>query len=108
MANEFAFEMATSNLRFGAGATREVGMDLVDWGVRTALVVTDARLAKLAPVRTVLEALDAAGVKAVLYDRVRVEPIDESFQAAMQFANVNRAEAISLAEKLRGALKREG
>src|SRR4051812_48688052 len=94
MSNEFAFEMATSNLRFGAGATREVGMDLVDWGVRSALVVTDARLAKLSPVRTVLEALDAAGVKAVLYDRVRVEPTDESFQAAIQFANANVAEAI--------------
>ena len=94
MSNEFAFEMATSNLRFGAGATREVGMDLVDLGVATALVVTDATVARLAPVRTVLEALDGAGVKVVLYDRVRVEPTDESFHEAIHFAKVNRAEAI--------------
>ena len=76
MSREIAFEMAASSVRFGAGVTREVGMDLVDLGVRRALVVTDPNLMRLAPVQTVLTALDAAGVKAVLYDRVRVEPTD--------------------------------
>ena len=83
---EIAFEMAASSVRFGAGATREVGMDLIDLGVRRALVVTDANLTRLAPVQTVLAALDAAGVEAVLYDRVRVEPTDVSFQDAIHFA----------------------
>ena len=78
--------MAASSVRFGAGVTREVGMDLVDLGVRRALVVTDPNLARLAPVQTVLAALDAAGVEAVLYDRVRVEPTDVSFRDAIQFA----------------------
>src|SRR6187397_953000 len=94
MDHEIAFEMATSNLRFGAGVTREVGTDLVDLGVRTALVVTDPKLSRLPPVLTVLESLAASGVKAVLFDRVRVEPTDESFRAAIQFAEANRAEAI--------------
>ena len=62
---EIAFEMAASSVRFGAGVTREVGMDLVDLGVRRALVVTDPNLTRLAPVHTVLAALDAAGVQAV-------------------------------------------
>jgi hydroxyacid-oxoacid transhydrogenase len=78
--------MATSSLRFGAGVTREVGLDLVDLGVRTALVVTDPDLTRLLPVQTVLDALDAAGIKAVLFDRVRVEPTDVSFREAIQFA----------------------
>jgi hydroxyacid-oxoacid transhydrogenase len=94
MSTEFAFEMATSNLRFGAGATREVGMDLADLGVRRALVVTDATLARLAPVQTALAAIEAAGVEAVLFDRVRVEPTDGSFRDAIQYANAHEPDGI--------------
>ena len=84
--HEFAFEMAVSNVRFGAGVTRECGMDLADLGVRHALVITDRNLAPLPPVRVALESLEAAGIKATVYDRVRVEPTDESFQDAIAFA----------------------
>lgn len=41
MMPEIAFEMAAANVRFGVGATREVGMDLVDLGVRRVLVLTN-------------------------------------------------------------------
>jgi len=94
MSTEFAFEMATSNIRFGSGVTREVGSDLIDLGVRRALVVTDATVAQLAPVQTVLSALAAADVEAVLYDRVRVEPTDGSFRDAIQFAEAHAADGI--------------
>jgi hydroxyacid-oxoacid transhydrogenase len=94
MTDEIAFEMATSSLRFGAGVTREVGMDLADLGVRRALVVTDPNLTRLAPVQTVLAALDAAGVEAVLFDRARVEPTDESFREAIQFAERHPVDGI--------------
>ena len=91
MNHEIAFEMAASSVRFGPGVTREVGMDLVDLGVRTALVVTDATLARLPPVATVLAALDVAGVDSILYDRVRVEPTDLSFRDAIHFAAAARS-----------------
>ncbi|MEO8076577.1 MAG: hydroxyacid-oxoacid transhydrogenase [Acidobacteriota bacterium] len=94
MIREIAFEMAASSVRFGAGVTREVGLDLVDLGVRRALVVTDANLTRLAPVHTVLTALDAAGVEAVLYDRVRIEPTDASFRDAIQFAQMHLVDGI--------------
>ena len=94
MSNEFAFEMATSNIRFGVGATQEVGMDLADLGVRLALVVTDANVARLRPVTTVLSALDAAGVESVLFDRVRVEPTDGSFREAIRFAEAHAPDGI--------------
>ncbi len=91
---EIAFEMAASSVRFGPGVTREVGMDLVDLGVRRALVVTDANLTRLASVQTVLASLDQARVEAVLYDRVRVEPTDTSFRDAIQFAEANPVDGI--------------
>ena len=94
MSHEFAFEMAASNVRFGAGVTREVGMDLVDLGVRRALVVTDPNVARLAPVQMALAALEAAGVEAVLYDRVRVEPTDLSFRDAIHFGEAARMDGI--------------
>jgi hydroxyacid-oxoacid transhydrogenase len=94
MNREIAFEMVASSVRFGAGVTQEVGMDLVDLGVRRALVVTDPDLTRLAPVHTVLTALHAAGVEAVLYDRVRVEPTDISFRDAIQFAEPARVDGI--------------
>jgi hydroxyacid-oxoacid transhydrogenase len=81
-------------VRFGAGVTREVGMDLVDLGVRRALVVTDPNVTRLAPVRTVLTALDASGIEAVLYDGVRVEPTDESFRDAIHFAETHPVDGI--------------
>ena len=86
MHNEIAFEMAVSNVRFGAGVTREAGMDLADMGARHVLVLTDPVLHRLQPVQTVLESLEASGVSYVLFDRVRVEPSDESLLEAVAFA----------------------
>ena len=87
MSREIAFEMAVASIRFGTGVTREVGQDLLDLGVRRVLVVTDPQIAKLPPVHTVLASLESAGVAAVVFDRVRVEPTDESFQDAIRFTN---------------------
>jgi hydroxyacid-oxoacid transhydrogenase len=86
MTHETAFEMATSQVRFGAGVTREVGMDLSDLGVRSVLVLTDPRLSGMSPVLTALESLEHNDIPFTLYDQVRVEPTDESFQDAIAFA----------------------
>jgi hydroxyacid-oxoacid transhydrogenase len=67
---EYAFEMAASSLRYGAGVTREVGMDLAEMRVERVMVLTDPNLARLPPVATVLESLESSGVRFTLYDRV--------------------------------------
>jgi len=94
MKYETAFEMATSGVRYGAGVTHEVGMDLSDLGTRRALVLTDATLRALPPVQTVLQSLDDNHISYVLYDRVRIEPTDESFLDAIRFAQENPCDAI--------------
>jgi hydroxyacid-oxoacid transhydrogenase len=94
MGKDIAFEMAVSSVRFGVGVTREVGMDLAEMGARLALVVTDPVLARLPPVRTVLESLDQNKIPYALYDRTRVEPSDESFRDAIAFANARPFDAI--------------
>jgi hydroxyacid-oxoacid transhydrogenase len=84
--HEIAFEMATSSVRYGVGVTREVGMDLADLGVKHALVVMDPVIGRLATGDVVRNSIDAAGVRFTVYDRVRVEPTDESFLDAIGFA----------------------
>src|ERR1700674_1518651 len=94
MRHEIAFEMAVSSIRFGLGVTREVGMDLADLGARNVLVLTDPVLSRLSPVGTVLESLETNRITATLFDRVRVEPTDESFLDAIAFARQGYYDAI--------------
>jgi hydroxyacid-oxoacid transhydrogenase len=85
MHQDTAFEMAVSSVRFGVGVTREVGMDLQDMGARRVLVLTDPLVCNLPPVQAVVESLDKSGVAFNLYDRVRIEPTDESLRDAIAF-----------------------
>ena len=86
MERDFAFEMSASNIRFGSGATREVGMDLADLGARRVMVLADPNLVESPPVESALESLSRENVEFSLFDAVRVEPTDASFQQAIDFA----------------------
>jgi len=91
--NDTIFEMATSNLRCGKGATAEVGMDLNDLGAKKVMVVTDPHLSQSAPVQTALESLEREKVPHALFDRVHVEPTDASFKEAIAFAQAGGFDA---------------
>ncbi|MCG2774746.1 MAG: iron-containing alcohol dehydrogenase, partial [Desulfobacterales bacterium] len=86
MEYDYAFEMAASNIRFGPGTTREVGMDLSELGLKRVMVVTDPNLTGMQPVETVLESLSRENVSYSLFDRVRIEPTDSSLKEAIEFA----------------------
>src|SRR5437879_13827388 len=86
MALEYAFELASSSIRFGPGVTREVGMDLAEMKAQRVMVLTDPNLARLAPVARVVESLRENRVSYALFDRVRVEPTDMSVREAVDFA----------------------
>jgi hydroxyacid-oxoacid transhydrogenase len=93
VSKDTAFEMAAASVRFGIGVTREVGMDLKEMGARRVLVLTDPVVRGLPPVQTVLQSLEENGVEYGLYDRVRVEPTDESFLDAIAFARASEYDA---------------
>jgi len=86
MGFETAFTMDTSSIKYGPGVTREVGHDIKELGTRRVMVVTDPNLAKSQSMSVTLEALGHAGIDAVLFDRVSVEPTDVSFMEAIRFA----------------------
>ena len=83
---ESAFTIDTSSIKYGPGVTREVGFDMKKLGANRVMVVTDPRLASSEPVAVALAALREQNIDAVLYDQVRVEPTDISFQHAITFA----------------------
>ncbi|MBB31803.1 MAG: alcohol dehydrogenase, partial [Gemmatimonadetes bacterium] len=87
MSTDYAFEMGTSNLRFGPGSTREVGMDLSEMGIRRVLLVADPNLTELPPVQTAIASIEKENVDYHLYSDVRVEPTDTSFQEAIALAS---------------------
>jgi len=93
MEYDYAFEMATSNLRFGLGASREVGMDLDELGVKRAMVLTDPRLRDTSAVEKVLTSLKDQHIEFSVFDRVSVEPTDTSMKQAIEAARSEAPDA---------------
>jgi alcohol dehydrogenase class IV len=81
-----AFSVDVSAITFGSGALAEVGDRARGHGIERVALMTDEVLSGLEHVAIAQKSLTDAGVDAVLYDEVRVEPTDESFLAAAVFA----------------------
>lgn len=85
-AGDNAFNVDTSTITFGPGCLTEAGDLAASLGIRRVALMTDHGLANSEHVMIVVDSLIAAGIDIARYDDVRVEPTDESFQAATQFA----------------------
>ena len=83
---ETIFTYAAPGLKFGAGASAEIGHDLAQLGARRALLVTDPGVAATGHPERIAEQVRAAGVEVVVFDRARVEPTDASLVEAIDFA----------------------
>ncbi|HAC07209.1 MAG: iron-containing alcohol dehydrogenase [Gemmatimonadetes bacterium] len=81
-----AFQMAASNIRFGRGITREIGMDLVDLKARRTMLVIDPALRDHPVGHTVLESLKQNDIGFEVFDDLSIEPTDASFKAAADCA----------------------
>ncbi|GAA0275078.1 hypothetical protein GCM10009527_084350 [Actinomadura nitritigenes] len=86
MANETVFTYGAPQLKFGTGASGEIGHDLAQYGARRVLVVTDPGVAATGGPQRVADAMKAYGIEAAVFDGVRVEPTDASMRAAVEHA----------------------
>lgn len=86
MATETVFTMDVSAIKFGRGATREVGFEMKQLGAQRVMVVVDPNLVQSEGVAIAMQTLRDEGIDPVLFDRVRIEPNDFSFKEAIAFA----------------------
>lgn len=86
MSGEQVFTYAAPALKFGAGASAEVGHDLAAYGARRVLLVTDAGVAATGHPERIAEQCRNRGLDVVVFDGARVEPTDESLETAISFA----------------------
>jgi hydroxyacid-oxoacid transhydrogenase len=84
--HETIFTMEATPVKFGRGASAEAGWELRRLGVRRAMLVTDPGVAGVGYPAQIQQAIEAEGITVVLYDRARVEPTIDSFQAAADYA----------------------
>ncbi|KAH8999034.1 iron-containing alcohol dehydrogenase 1 [Lactarius akahatsu] len=84
---EYAFEVAASNLRFGDGVTREVGMDLKNMKATKVAVFTDPNVANLLPMKMAIESLSSQqDLPFEIFDRVVTEPTEDSWREAIAWS----------------------
>ena len=84
--SETVFTYAAPALKFGRGASREIGYDVSGWGARRVLLVTDPGVAAAGHAEDVAGGLRDRGLEVVVFDRSRVEPTDVSLEEAVAFA----------------------
>ena len=86
---ESVFTYGAPALKFGDGASDEIGYDLAQLGATRALVITDPGVAASGLAERVAEQMARFGVQAAIFDGVHVEPTDASMQAAIDWARSN-------------------
>lgn len=86
MTIESVFTYGAPALKFGSGASNEIGFDLSQYDVKRALVITDPGVVATGHPQRVAEQLTRFGIDAEVFDGVHVEPTDASMEQAIAFA----------------------
>ena len=87
--SESIFTYGAPALKFGDGASDEIGYDLAQLGATRALVLTDPRVAATGLPARVAEQMAKYQVEAIVFAEVRIEPTDASMQAAIDWARAH-------------------
>jgi hydroxyacid-oxoacid transhydrogenase len=83
---ESVFTYGAPSLKFGPGASDEIGHDLSTYGVRRVLVITDPGVAATGHPQRVAEQMTKFGIEARVFENAHVEPTDVSLREAVDFA----------------------
>jgi hydroxyacid-oxoacid transhydrogenase len=86
MSHETVFTLEATPIKFGPGAAADAGWELKRLGASRVMVVSDPGVIRAGITKRVVAAIEAAGIEALVFDRVRVEPTAESLQEAADFA----------------------
>lgn len=84
---ETIFSVDPRPIKFGDGASREVGYEAKSRQILSVAIFSDAITIALPPSIHALESLLEAGISYEVYSKVRVEPSDQSFLDACDFLN---------------------
>lgn len=84
--DESIFTWGAPPLKFGAGASDEIGFDLAQHGARRVLILTDAGVAATGIADRIADTVRRAGITAEVFDGVHVEPTDDSMHKAADYA----------------------
>jgi hydroxyacid-oxoacid transhydrogenase len=88
LSEETIFTWGAPPLKFGAGASDEVGFEMSGYGVRRVLIVTDVGLHALGVPERIADNLRRYDIESEIFDGVHVEPTDDSMNKANEYARV--------------------
>lgn len=83
-----------SVIHFGNAAAAQTGPEAKRMGAKKVLLVTDAILMQAGTVKPVLESLSAAGVEAVIFDKVASEPVLAFIDEGLKLLRKKKCEVI--------------
>ncbi len=84
--SETVFTYGAPGLKFGEGASDEIGHDLSQYDVQRVLVITDPGVAATGHPQRVADQMGQFGIEAAVFDGVHVEPTDASLEEAIAHA----------------------
>jgi hydroxyacid-oxoacid transhydrogenase len=83
---ETIIPLVVARLKFGLGATEELGYELKTMGATKVLLVADGHLWAHGLVDKVKTIIEDEGIGITIYDQIHIEPTDISFRHAIEFA----------------------
>jgi len=84
--NESVFTLEATPIKFGAGASNEIGWELARLGAKRVMMISDRGVIEAGIAERMHALVEREGIECELFGRARVEPTLESFQEAADFA----------------------